>query len=134
MNEGSHPAAAEAGFVSAQTAATQIEEAMRRTGLKGLTNLKAEIWNESAGDWTIGVSFECSKYRFLWWGYGPLIKAGFQVTGNARHSGENGLVVTNSDGSGDKGAVYTIWTILHCEYLWVGEAFADCIKRIKALG
>lgn len=133
MNESS-PATAETGFVAAETARAQIEEATRQIpAIKGMQDLEVTIWNQSAHDWTIGVKFRCPKNRFLRWTYGPLVELGFQVTGNARHDGGDGVVATNSDGTGDKGALYTLWTVLHCEYLWVGESFADCLKSIKAI-
>lgn len=120
-------------FIPGDTAATLIEETMRLTSIKGLRDLAVKVWNQSDVDWTIGVTFRCPKYRFLWWAYGPLVELGFQVTGNANHSGGNGVIVTGNDGAGEQSPAYAVWAVLHCHYLWVGESFAQCVAHIKGL-
>jgi hypothetical protein len=121
-------------FVAADAAATQIEEAVKKMDVKGMHDVEVKIWKQSAVAWTIGVKFKCPRFRYLnSWRGNHTEELGFQLTGNAQHSGGAGFVTTDGEGTGDKGALYTIWTVLDCVYLWTGQSFSDCLTRITAI-
>lgn len=132
MNEHDTPVST---FVTAEEAAKQIEEAVLKIEVEGIRiqDVFAEVLHESAVDWTINVTFRCLPADSPLAGeQNDAPEMGFQVTGNARHSGDD-LVVIDSEGSGDKGPVYVIWTVLHCEHLWTGPSFPDCLETIASM-
>lgn len=120
-------------LVNAADAGSQIAEALRNNlNLKGVQDVSVETISEESNQWLLHVSFAISPKLF---GFIPLKKStwSFYVSAVARHSRVDGVVVTDSAVTGEQGALYTIWTILDCQYLWYGSSFPQLLERIAKI-
>lgn len=117
-------------LVNAADAGRQIAEALQHNlNLKGVQDVSVETITEQSNQWLLHVSFAISPKLF---GFIPLKKStwSFDVSAVARHSKVDGVVVTDSAVTGEQGALYTIWTVLDCQYLWYGSSFSHLLERI----
>ena len=133
-----------AKFVRIEEAQEKVREAF--SGLPGVRDVHIEDQVDDGHRWQLYASFRVSSFNI------PLlnlikVKRGVWVTGDARARIGDGFIVTSdwppahyshfeADGDEDSrfGTAYTIWSIIHCEYLWFGRDFNQAVEYIEKMG